>query len=417
MNNAPEKFLSLYMPAVAANAIDSLTSTDGGAKAMEKLLNVLGGDSGKRYACFLHVGKRAGQMDVFRDLLQQYPDASMKITALTLFMEELGVERSVSGYEGQLEEIINVKRRYPERLLIFLSVDPRWKTSGQELLTTVKTYFDTQIKVAESQPAINAFTGLKLYPSTGFYAFDEKLKPTFEWAAQNNVPILTHCSYLGGIFNNNRDYLNASLRAWNPYLQSYHAAPKPGHKLESKFFRRLINTQKLGNNQNYCSYFLEPESYRAMLQYFKDQGTPLKLCFAHFGGSEHMMLQNTINNGGKNAADDYYGVNNTVNWTAQIQQLMLDFDSVYTDVSYSLTDHKTHDFIFSELKKPYGDRILFGTDFFMTERVAKEKDTFAIFRRKALEYSLVSKQGVASNAWDIMASANVEKYLNSKYYL
>lgn len=416
MSNAPKDFLSLYMPELVANAVESITSTKAGEKVMEWLLNNLGGKAGKKYASFLHVGKRSGQMDVFKDLLEQYPDSAMKITALTLYMEKLGAGQSLSGYEGQLEEIIEVKKRYPDRLNIFLGVDPRWKATGQQILDQVRTYFDTRLPIDATRPAVCPFQGLKLYPSTGFYAFDERLMPTFEWAAKNGVPLMTHCSYLGGIFNNDRDYLNANLAAWNPYAKSHHPAPKQGHKLKGNILKRLINTQKEENNLNYSSYFLEPFSYREMLQYFKDKGTPLKICFAHFGGSDHMKLQNGHPSGVNPNAGDYYGVHYSMNWTQQIQALMLQFDSVYTDISYSLTDHKTHPFIFGELAKPYKDRILFGTDFFMTERVAKEKDTYAHFKAAASAIQVSTASGATISAWQLMAEHNVEKYLASTYY-
>ena len=62
----------------------------------------------------------------------------MKITALTINMEELGADRSITGFEGQLEEIIEVKRRYPDRLLVFLGLDPRWKSTSREILERVR---------------------------------------------------------------------------------------------------------------------------------------------------------------------------------------------------------------------------------------------------------------------------------------
>jgi len=414
MNNAPAEFLSLYMPEFAARAIDNITSTKAGEKTMEWILEKVGGQAGKKYASFLHVGKRSGQLDVFMDLLEQYPDSSMKITALTMYMEKLGAGESVSGYEGQLEEIIEVRKRYPDRLLAFLGIDPRWKADGQHILESVMNYFDNKILVDATRPPVYPFIGLKLYPSTGFYAFDEKLKPTFQWAAENRVPIITHCNYLGGIFNNDRNYLLSTLGAYNPYTGKTHPAPKPRHKLQGNLLKQLFNTQKQENNLNYSSYFLEPESYRAMLQWFKDQGSPLKLCFAHFGGSEHMLLQQR---GGKRATGDFYGVNANTNWCAQIQQLMTDFDTVYTDISYALTDHGTHNFIFSELRKSYGNRILFGTDYFMTERVAKEKHTYSIFRRKAEAITVTRPGSTSISAWELMAEKNPEEFLKGKYYL
>ncbi len=418
MNNAPRKFLNLYMPEFAADTIDSITSTRAGAWATKVVLNNLGGSAGKKYASFLSVGKSAGQLDVFRELLEQYEDSSMKLTALTLYMEKLGAEASLSGFEGQIEEIITVKKRYPDRLLIFFSIDPRWKTTGDQIQNTLKTYFENKIHIDATRNDIFPFTGIKLYPSTGFYAFDEKLKPSLEWAADNHMPILTHCNYLGGIFNNDRDKLNTSLSPKDPYSGVYYPAPGKNHKLQSKFFNRLFNTQKAVNNKYYSSYFLEPNSYRSTLEYFRDVfKKPLKICFAHYGGNEHMNLQHAIDQGKKMDPGNYYGVNSSKNWCLQIRELMEEFDSVYTDISYALTDHNTHEFIFSEmLNKPYRDRILFGTDFYMTERKAKEKDTYTKFKKEALNRPITAKNGTVTNVWEMMAGSNVEDFLDSTFY-
>ena len=419
MKNSPENFLHLYMPGFAAEAVDKITSTKAGAGAIEWLLNKIGGKGGKKYASFLHVGKSASQLDVFRDLLDQYEDSSMKITALTLNMEKLGAGKSISGFEGQLEEIVTVKRRYPDRLLIFLSVDPRWKETAAEIVSRVKAYFDTRVQINATRPSVSAFAGIKLYPSTGFYVFDEKLKPTFEWAAENEVPILTHCNYLGGIFNNDRKFLDIILRHRNPYTGSYHEAPAKHHKLQSKFMKRVMGTQSAINNQYYSSYFLEPCSYRDKLKYFRDDfKKPLKICMAHFGGNHHMKLQHELSKDpAKGDPGNYYGVLPGNNWTRQIQDLMTEFDSVYTDISYALTDEKTHEFIFSEMNNPaYNERILFGTDFFMTEREEQERNTYNKFKKAALLHVVKKKDGTETTAWDMMAGENVERFLKSRYY-
>ena len=51
----------------------------------------------------------------------------------------------------------------------------------------------------------------------GFYAFDAKLKETFEWAADNGVPVISHCIYLGGIYTNDTSYIKGNLNPYDPY--------------------------------------------------------------------------------------------------------------------------------------------------------------------------------------------------------
>lgn len=396
MTNAPENFLELYMPKPVANAIDNIANTKVGSWAIKRLLKTFGGSGGKRYASFLEIGKSKNQNEVLRRLLESYDDTSMKVIALTLNMEFTGVGRSTSGYEGQLEEIISLRKRYPDNLMIFLSLDPRWKASGQEIRDTVIAYFERQIEINATRK-VYPFAGLKLYPSTGYYGFDEKLKPTMEWAAANGVPIMTHCAYLGGIYNNDADFLRANLNPHDPYANTAYHLPK--------YYSRSKKSRT--NNQYSCSYFLEPFSYKTMIEYFAARGTPLKICFAHYGGNKHMLTKHA-----EEDKDNYIGIAPRKNWTMQIRELMKSYPGVYTDISYSLTDKKTYDFIFNELREPsYGERILFGTDYFMTEREEAERNTYTAFKSRALQ----EKAYDGSPAWDKMAKANVEAYLSNKY--
>jgi predicted TIM-barrel fold metal-dependent hydrolase len=397
MNNCPKDFLELYMPPIAAKAVDSITDTKVGSWMVKSLLNAIGGEA-KRYATFLKIGKSKTQNEVLRHMLASYSDTSIKVIALTLNMEYLGVGRSTSGYAGQLEEIINLKRRYPDTLYPFLSVDPRWMATGEQIRDAVVRYFDKKVQVNGSR-SVYPFAGIKLYPSTGFYVFDPKLKPTMEWAAANGVPIMTHCSYLGGIYHNDTNYLKGNIsNCIDPYT---------GARYDKPVYHGYTKKDRTNNHET-CSYYLEPYSYRSMIEYFVNKGTPLKICFAHYGGNKHMLMEHTNTNKGP-----FIGVDKGRNWAMQIRDLM-QYPGIYADISYSLSDKKTYPFIFSEMKNAkYADRILFGTDFFMTEREAEEKSTYNDFRTQALDRTNAAFDGTL--AWEKMAMQNVQNYLAGKY--
>lgn len=430
MNNAPRKFLELYMPKLAASAVDKITNTQVGSWIVRTALKKLGGDGGKRYASFLQIGKSSNQNNVFRHLIESYEDTSIKMVALTLYMEKLGADASMSGYEGQLEEVIALKKRYPERLLPFFCVDPRWKANGIEIRDTVDRYFKQKIKVNNKE--YSPFVGLKIYPSSGFYPFDERLKPVMEWAARHGVPVMTHCSYLGGIFCNDADFVKASLNPRDPYN---------GHVYYDKPCYISDDKKDRVRNQRSCSYFLEPHSYESMIRYFSkperawyaDDATyhqklgeyerrvaedprnanPLKICFAHYGGNKHMLLEHT-----KDPSGTFYGVKANDNWCKQIKDLMK-YKGVYTDISYSLADEATHPFIFDELRSERYDRIMFGTDFFMTEREKEERLLYTEFKMKAIRETAAVKTDadkIARNAWERIAMKNVDDYLASDFY-
>lgn len=409
MRNAPRNFLSLYLPKFAARAVDTITNTEAGSWVVRNVLKVLPGNWGDRYASFLKIGKSSGQMDVFKKLMASYDDPSMKFVALTQYMEKCGVEESESGYEGQLEEILRVKQQYPDNLLVFLGVDPRWKLTGRELKDTVAGYFDTKLYINE-QRSVNPFVGLKIYPSCGFYVFDEKLKETFEWAAAHGVPVLSHCNYLGGIFTNETAYIKSNLNAIDAYTNrkyadNFPALPPPAYQQSGGFWKKLFNQLDTASNKNTCSYFLEPASYESMIGYFSKLHRPLKICLAHYGGSEH------IKEGDKAPSAKLFGMKQE-NWYSQVKKLMLQYNNVYTDISYAVADDKTHATVLNDVAvAAIGDRIMYGTDFFMTEREMPESKDYAVFKEHALKYPVGN-----SNAWELMASANPGQFLQSDYY-
>lgn len=412
IRNAPKKFLNLFLPDVAASLVDRLTNTDAGSVMFGFLLSKLGGNLGKRYASFLQVGKSRNQREIFENLKKQYDDPHLKIVALTMYMEKCGAGPSETGYEGQLEGIIEVKKENPDNLLVFLGIDPRWKNTGKELKETVERYFETKIQV-NAEKSVFPFVGLKIYPSLGFYAFDEKLRETFEWAAEKGVPVLSHCSYLGGIYNNETEFIKASLDPIDPYKGVRYSKTfdsdimPPSLDKSVKIFKWIFGQNDNNRNLNTCSYFLEPASYRSLLEYFKNKTKPLKICLAHFGGDDHVLETYEGRSSG-----NLFGMLQE-NWCIQIKDLIQKYpDSVYTDIAFTVGNSKTHKAFFKDLQDPIlQKRMMFGTDFFLTERLLPEKDDYCTFKNAALQQPVGN-----SNAWEIMASANIEMFLNSKYY-
>lgn len=397
MNNAPERFLHLYLPDFAADIIDNVTNTSIGANIVKNLLNTFGGNGGKRYASFLSIGKSKNQSHVFENLIKQYDDDIIFI-ALTMFMENCGAGASKSGFDGQIQEALNVRKEYPDRLRLFLGVDPRWEANGMDIRDRVVEYFDTPLEINESR-WVYPFCGIKIYPSTGFYGFDRRLMDTLKWAEANSVPVLSHCNYLGGIFNNNKSYLEANLSTTDPYTNM---AYKGEYIREKKPLRFILGTQESTNNRSSCSYFMEPMSFKSILQ----QLPSLKLCLAHYGGDNQIKdsLSSKVPHGTAKK-----------NWHLQIKEMMADHPGLYTDISYAVHKKGLFELFFEHLNTPdIGNRIMFGTDYFLTEREKSEKNIYLDFKKAAMAKSLSNHGGVS--AWDLSASINTEMFLQSKYF-
>lgn len=413
MRNAPGRFLNLYLPSITANFIDKATNTKAGVWALGSLLRYAGGNAGRRYASFLQIGKSASQADVFEQLMAQYDDPNTKFATLTMYMDKCGADVSESGFDGQLQEALDVKRRYPDNLLLFMGIDPRWKYSSTELRKTVQAYFEKKLTVTATR-SVYPFVGLKLYPSMGFYSFDPKLKETFEWAADNGVPVISHCNYLGGIYTNDTSYIKSNLNPFDPYSKKLYnenfGSKPPEYYEEESISRRLFGIEENRNNLRTCSYFLEPASYRTMIDYFAKQPTPLKLSLAHYGGSDQILIEYRLQ-----TMKPQYGMQPNQNWCAQIKDLMSIYPNVYTDISYALANRSTHPFILDDLdNKTYGHRIMFGTDFFLTERELPEQKDVALFKEDASGRRLTNYDNVS--AWEQIACRNITGFLNSRFY-
>jgi predicted TIM-barrel fold metal-dependent hydrolase len=196
----------------------------------------------------------------------------------------------------------------------------------------------------------------------GYYPFDPRLEPLFDWAADNQLPIMTHSTRSGNFFVGK---LNASEHF---YPQTMDAVEKA--QLDELLAKRGLGLPLPEQKQNsvFCDYFGEPDFYRLVLERLKAKGKKLKICFAHFGGSDEILIaHNQLAEKDKPTVPPGYK-----NWHEQIKQLLSDYPSVYTDISYTLTEKKVWPHLNAEMAMRHGDQILFGTDYFMVEREGPE---------------------------------------------
>ena len=99
---------------------------------------------------------------------------------------------------------------------------------------------------------------------------------------------------------------------------------------------------------------------------------------------------------------------------------MAQHPNVYADISYNVAEalekknrnNLLYDVFLREAKQTYGSQILFGTDYFMTEKDSLEQDAVQGFRNYALRNYLSN----GNNLWEQMARTNPNQYLKSKYY-
>ncbi len=324
---------------------------------------------------FVGIGMNSNQEEIFNLLQQTYKDiGDVRFVVLPMDMEFMEGGTVWKPYAQQLDDLVRLRSRYPDKMLPFLGIHPDRFKSSAETLQYVKRYIGPD----------KAFIGIKLYPATGYYPDDPRLMDMYAFAQDNQIPITTHCTkgpthYLG------------KIPRYDP------AAPDP------KFYHPLyfstgkqyyLNTTKPDDFQENWS---QPYIFReCVLSRFKD----LKINFAHFGGAKRMVAY-------------YKDVANApaANWYKIIRDMLTDnekYPNVYTDISYTLTIDNAIDYLINKDIKDtaINDRILFGTDFYV---VAVEKGESVIksqFMTKLNSPELFEK----------IASDNAVRFLSSKFF-
>ena len=362
-SHVPEYFLAVKVPGrFLAKTAAALINAPVIGKGLVKILSVSAAT--RKYANFLAVGKMKTQDMVFEMVKAKYPPGT-GIVVLPLCFDYMGAGKVNISYIQQLSELIDLKKKYPNECLPFVCVDPRMGTAEANR-DFVKKYIDI------------GFSGIKMYPSLGYYPFDPRMKLVYEYAQENQVPLLTHCSR-GGIH-----YVTQGKNIPADFLKP--ANLYPGDPIPA------IDTSsvKMGDFKN---NFIKTASYEEVLKRFPE----LKLCFAHFGADD--------DNPYPPGKDKLQGAND---WYHEIIRLMGNYENVYTDISYSLTQKPFMDGFYKDYQTmpvKIKDRILYGTDFFMIEQEA-ENDDNQLFNDVKKLFGQVE--------FDKLASANVAAFLKTK---
>ena len=232
-----------------------------------------------------------------------------------------------------------------------------------------------------------AFVGFKMYTALGYKPLDPKLSKNltafYKRCEQQGIPVLCHCSPSGMYSHDRTFYFDREFR---PFRERYMTRKRDFPKLWKKYedFDRVMG---------FYDEFVRPSAWeKQVLSIYKK----LKLCLAHFGGGSSEWKEwkeDTYDKKQRFLRDDPYltktvsreqeekfiaswyldetpkpGVGNPKRWIREIVDMMANYENFYTDISYHyVKDHKKQ---LKWLIKTYPhikERILFGTDWYMTE--------------------------------------------------
>lgn len=334
-----------------------------------------------RLANFLKVGRMKTQKQIF-NLLKTYYRNDVRHVVLTMDMHYMGAGKSEIDYASQILQVKELKLLHKNTLIPFLAIDPR-RFSG-------KTLVDYVAKNVEN----HGFGGVKLYPPLGFFPFDPRLTELYAYLQDMQIPIMSHCSQ-GGVYFQNKAILHDQIypldlrgnRAKREFINGETNLLDLSE--DAKELKRFLWTSwgKGKRNNKFKSHFSNPLNYINVLNEFPK----LKICLAHFGGDGE--IEDYVIHGNKNS-----------NWHTIIKKLMERYDNLYTDISYALWNKKAWEPIKSAIQNPdIGNRVLFGTDFYMTLQKKEEAQLVRDFR-----------SSISPELFDTISKTNPNTYLQTR---
>lgn len=267
--------------------------------------------------------------------------------ALFIVNLSMDMERGISGaptfnYKSQLEQLLQFRQKshqgdhtkrtynYQTTILPFLAIDPNNPDAFEYFLSAfIKDYNTTGISELDNAAP---FIGMKLYPTLGYHPQDSTLQDIYAVCEAKSIPITTHC---GGLrTRTNKRSVEVGVRRI-----------KNGKIVDEK------KVVKLQSKKHFKNVFLDPLHWDKMLQKFPK----LKLNLAHFGDAEEWISFH------KNPRDAKSHVFKSL-------KMIEKYDNVYADISYSYFDDDNRRVITGMMQMDkYKNRILNGSDFFLTE--------------------------------------------------
>jgi predicted TIM-barrel fold metal-dependent hydrolase len=361
VNHAPDYFLRTGIHNdFLADTVSKLLQK-GGTRAVMKALHWIlkltspnYRNAVERYIEFVQIGSAATQGEVFNKEASAYTRlGAYRIVVLTQVLDYLDYDEASNHkrIQTQVEEIVELKRNalYHDRLLPFLGVDPR--VQGVDLLEWVKYYVHKD----------RGFCGIKIYPAYGFFPFDIRLDPIWAWAEANDIPVMTHCTRGGSFYLGSFDSV-LNRNGFQP--QSLNPASPTMASITNRITQLVNNADRKlkKNNKVWCNIFGHPEHYRPVLEKYPR----LKLCLAHLGGADEVRRTDPT---ARPSTPDYAPYPYLgPNWYQEVVRLMKDFECVYSDISYTLSDEYAVPVILNTFRgSDLMNRLLYGTDFYLTQ--------------------------------------------------
>lgn len=297
------------------------------------------GRMGRRAARFAEVGGQRTQQEIFEVVSGYYPRGT-RFVVLPMDMAFMKRGAPPKDIEAQHDELADLASKSDGAIIPFAAIDPR----NPRALDELKRCRDM------------GFRGVKIYPPLGYPPSHEVLlKHIYPFCIENNLPVMGHCSRGGVRERDLSDQMQAQLAG--------------------------------------------PTAYRDVLKAFPE----LRVCLAHFGGNQDWndYLGPPHRSPGKER-DEF----RRENWLAQILDMIRggEYPNLWTDISYTAFDFEQNVPALSVFMSDHTvlNRVLFGSDFYMTEASGVSE------RRVAIEL----RHGIGDEKFRAISNVNPPRYLH-----
>jgi hypothetical protein len=173
-DDIPRKFLPLGLVRILASTA--------GFRIIGGALNLLNPfttkDQFSSYVRFIEIGRFGTQQKIFEECQKFYP-VNSKFIIMAMDMAYMDSGKVPRPYEEQLKELSDLKKTYPDYVIPFVHIDPRRPGILELLKKCVEEW---------------GFMGIKIYTSLGYFPYDPRLFPVYEYAEEKGLPVISHCS-------------------------------------------------------------------------------------------------------------------------------------------------------------------------------------------------------------------------------
>jgi predicted TIM-barrel fold metal-dependent hydrolase len=386
----------------------------------------------KRYYNIALLSKDQTQNYIYRVLTKSYP-ANTRFVVLPMDMDHIKAGKATQDYMEQLDQLRKLKQhpQYGKTLMPFVFADPRRFAKDP-------TYYDTAVKCLEEE----GFSGIKIYPALGYYPFDKHLLKIFLYAAEHDVPVLTHCIrgiifYRGikkknwdhhPIFKENKDgkdfmkltqFKNIDFSTNFTHPLNYLCLLDPALLKEVLFGLENKKPEDIAvRDELYALYGFVPGASAATSTMQKDL-RKLKLCFGHFGGEDewekYVEKDRNLYDNKFNLNPDHYDI--FINpgmrdywqqetWYSIIRSIIKNpaYPNVYADISFIIYDEKIISLLKSSLQVDgLKEKILYGTDFYVVRQKGTDKKFWTDIQAH-----------LSKDELNLIAKANPDKFVKLK---